>query len=269
MVRGTLKTDPGRALTKTPVEPSADEAREEGAGERDEQSARLVARILHRLRPEGGRLLDFGCRDGLLLARLSDHFECFGYDSSTLRRSQARLAAPDAVVLEEWESLPAESLDCVVSIRALDGIARPLLSLQALAERLAPNGLFLLVGSNPGGFARHLKGEAWFQRHGRTRQGVHSRGEWVTMIRRAGLQVAWVRGDGLWDAPYVPLLPLGLQRALFAAPAAFDLLSPFKRPLLPASFGECLIIAAEKRPDAASPPAAPESRKTLLTKHPL
>jgi SAM-dependent methyltransferase len=217
----------------------------------DAWSTRLMARILCRLRPEGGRLLDYGCRSGELLGRVSEHFECYGFDPSPLARSQARLAAPDAVVLEEWESLPAESLDLIVSIRALEGLARPLLTLQALAERLVPGGLFLLVAANPGGLGRRLKGEPWFQRHGRSRQGVRSRGEWMTMIKRAGLEVLWVRGDGLWDAPYVGILPAGLQRVLCGLPGALELVSPFKRPLLPAALGECLIVAAEKKQSAS------------------
>jgi hypothetical protein len=59
-----------------------------------------------------------------------------------------------------------------------------------------------------------------------------------------------VRGDGMWDAPYlryVSWFPVPVQRILFGAPAALQLVSPLRRPFLPAFLGECLIIAAVKR----------------------
>jgi hypothetical protein len=68
----------------------------------------------------------------------------------------------------------------------------------------------------------------------------------MMLARRAGLDVRWVRGDGMWDPPYVPLLPFQLQRMLFGAPAALQLASPLKKPFLPAVLGECLIVAAER-----------------------
>ena len=67
------------------------------------------------------------------------------------------------------------------------------------------------------------------------------------LMRRAGLEVAWVRGDGMWGAPYVRLLPRACQQVLFGAPAALQLISPLKRPFLPGALGECLIIAAQKK----------------------
>ncbi len=55
-----------------------------------------------------------------------------------------------------------------------------------------------------------------------------------------------LRGDGMWDPPYVPLLPVGVQRVLFGAPAGMQLVLPLKRPFIPDAFGECLIVAAER-----------------------
>src|SRR5258707_3091779 len=45
------------------------------------------ARVIGRLRAEGGRLLDFGCGTGHLLKRLSERFEAYGYDLSPAARS--------------------------------------------------------------------------------------------------------------------------------------------------------------------------------------
>ncbi len=206
----------------------------------------FYARLVRRLRPGGGRLLDFGCGTGHLLRRLSEDFESYGYDASVQARSRCRLTAPDAVVLEDWRTLPTDSLDVIVSLHTLEHIARPLPVMRELATRLKPGGLLLFVVPNPGGIGHRLKKGAWFAYRDETHCSVLSRGEWVMLARRAGLEVSWVRGDGMWDPPYIGLLPRSWQRVLFGAPAALQLISPLSRPFLPAVLGECLIIAAER-----------------------
>lgn len=206
----------------------------------------FYARLLRRLRKRGGRLLDFGCGTGHLLRRLSDHFEAYGYDASPEARGTCRLTAPDAVVLEEWQSVPVNSLDVVVSLHTLEHLPHPRATMEGLVQRLAPGGLFLFVVPNPGGIGHRLKGRQWFAYRDPTHCSVLSRGEWLTMARRVGLRICWVRGDGMWDPPYIRLLPVAAQRMLFGAPAGIQLVLPLKRPFLPATLGECLIVLAER-----------------------
>jgi SAM-dependent methyltransferase len=205
----------------------------------------FYARLVRRVGRRGGRLLDFGCGTGHLLRRLSDHFEAYGYDASAEARGMCRLTAPDAVVLEEWHSLPLRSLDVVVSLHTLEHLPQPRPIVEALAQRLKPGGIFLFVVPNPSGFGRRLKGRGWFAYRDPTHCSVLSRGEWLTMARRVGLHVRWVRGDGMWDPPYVPLLPVGLQRVLFGAPAGVQIALPV-RPFLPPALGECLIVLCDR-----------------------
>jgi len=206
----------------------------------------FYARLLGRLCRERARILDFGCGTGHLLRRLSRLFEAYGYDPSADARNQARLTAPDAVVLEEWRPIPDGSLNAVAALHSLEHIERPLPVMQALAAKLAGGGLFFFVVPNPGGLGRQLKGESWFGYRDPTHCTLWSQGQWVMAAERAGLHLEWVRGDGMWDAPYIRLLPTSWQRALFGAPAALQLISPLQRPFIPPPFGECLIIAARK-----------------------
>jgi len=204
------------------------------------------ARVIRRLRPQGGRLLDFGCGTGHLLKRLSPHFETYGYDAAPFARSRSRVTAPDAVILEEWYSLPPASFDVIVSLHTLEHLPQPLAALQRLASKLAYGGGFFFVVPNPGGIGRRLKGTRWFAYRDPTHVSLLRRSEWTALVRQAGLDVVRVRGDGLWDAPYVPLIPTVVQRAIFGAPAAVQVFWPRARPFLPPAWGECLIVIARK-----------------------
>jgi SAM-dependent methyltransferase len=216
----------------------------------DRIALRWYARVVQRLRPEGGSLLDFGCGTGHLLKRLSAHFEAYGYDASPFARNQCRSTAPDAVVLEDWESLPDASLDIIVSLHTLEHLPKPQPILQGLAAKLVSGGVLFFVVPNPGGLGHQLKGRNWFAYRDATHVSLLTRAEWVMLVRKAGLEVVRVRGDGLWDAPYVPLLPTALQRVIFGVPAALQVFWPlgwpFGQPFLPAALGECLIVTARK-----------------------
>jgi SAM-dependent methyltransferase len=204
------------------------------------------ARVVQRLRPRGGRLLDFGCGTGYLLKRLSAHFEAYGYDASPYARIQCRTTASEAVILEEWESLPAASLDIVIALHTFEHLPRPLPTLQGLAAKLVSRGILFFVVPNPGGLGHRLKDRAWFAYRDATHVSLLTRGEWVMLVRKAGLEVERVRGDGMWDAPYVRFIPTAVQRALFGAPAAVQVFWPFGQPFLPPVLGECLIVTARK-----------------------
>lgn len=227
--------------------PHADQGSGDAAALREERLPLWwYARVVRRLCPQGGRLLDFGCGDGGLLKRLSSHFEAFGYDAAPFARSRCRTNVPDAVILEAWESQPLASFDIIVSLHGMERLAHPLQTVKHFASQLTGGGILLFVVPNPGGLGRRLKGQGWFAYHQSARGALLTHGEWVMLLRKAGFEVVSVCGDGLWDVPYVALLPISVQRALFGVPAALQVSWPPARPFLPATVGECLIITARK-----------------------
>lgn len=216
-----------------------------GAAYREDDRRPLwwYARVICRQCSDGGRLIEYGCGDGRLLEYLADDFAAFGYDDDAVMRQHCRAAVPDAVILEEWEAAEDESFDVVVALDCsrpaglTDWIVR-------LAKKVAGGGLLFLVAPNPGGLAHWLKGRSWMEGTG----GISclSRGEWMTVMRKAGLNVVDIESDGLWDAPYLPVIPAALQRAVCDVPVAAQGFWPISRSLWPAAAGECLLITARK-----------------------
>lgn len=212
----------------------------------DRMALRYYARVARRLFRRDGVVFDFGCGTGHLLKRLSRSFHAYGFDASGPARALCREVAPDAVVLEEWESIAPATFDGIVALHTLEHVRRPMAVVGALTERLSEQGRMLVVVPNTGGLGRQMKGQHWFGYRDPTHCSLLSRGEWATILKRNGLRILWIRGDGMWDAPYLRWLPTAVQRPLFGAPAALQMLSPVAKPFLPGALGECLIIAAEK-----------------------
>ena len=216
-----------------------------GTGE-DRIALWWYARVLRRLRPQGGRLLDFGCGTGHLLKRLAGHFDTFGYDPSPYARGECRINAPQAVVLDDWRTLEPNSLHVVVALHCLEHVADPFAVVNELADRLVRGGMLFAVIPNTAGLGRKLKGEKWFGYRDPTHCSLLSPREWTTVMNRARLSVVSLRGDGMWDAPYLPALPTVLQKAMFGAPAGLQVFSPLARPFLPPFLGECLVLQARR-----------------------
>jgi SAM-dependent methyltransferase len=219
---------------------------EHGRLDEDRIALWYYARVVRRLGTRGARLLDFGCGTGHLLRRLAADFETVGYDSSPYARTRARINAREAVVLEEWQSLAPESFDVIVSLHTLEHLRRPRDVVPRLVALLRPGGRFLFVVPNTASLGRRLKRDDWFAYRDPSHHSLLSQGEWVGLIRHCGLKPLWVRGDGWWDPPYVSLLPVAVQRVIFGAPAALQLVAPTRRPFLPPRLGECLIVAAAR-----------------------
>jgi len=203
------------------------------------------ARVIQRLCPNGGRLIEFGCGSGRLLEYLSADFDISGYDDDPVLRHRCRAAVPDAVILEDWKEAEADGYDVVVALGKWHG-SRAITAITRLAEKVAKDGLLFIVAPNPGGLAHRLKGSAWFADDAGVKLGLLSRGEWMTLMRKANLKVVNIESDGLWDAPYLPLIPAALQRAVCDVPPAVQSYWPISRSLWPAAVGESLLITARK-----------------------
>lgn len=116
-----------------------------------------------RLVPPGGRILDFGCSSGRLLARLTEHCECLGYD---VNREAAEVAAAKGIrMLADPFDLPRHYLDAVVMVDVFEHLRRPTQVISALARLVKPGGMIVIVtGNGDAPVAREYLENFWYLR---------------------------------------------------------------------------------------------------------
>jgi len=88
------------------------------------------------------------------------------------------------------------------------------------------------------------KGDRWYAARDPSHISLKPPSAWMALTRQAGYRILRTFGDGMWDVPYVPLVPAPIQLAFFGLPAAVQTLSCI--PFIPVRFGESLILVAER-----------------------
>jgi SAM-dependent methyltransferase len=212
--------------------------------------AEMAARCLRR--NGGSRLLEIGCGQGFMLARLEDRYETWGVDISDFAIEQARGFAPRSRLFAADfaaglpEPFAGVSFDLVVAKYVLEHLADPQRALRDIFALLRPGGTLLYAVPNTGSLGARLKGERWYAHPHTdpTHCSLLSRQQWLQLTEAAGLVVERESADGWWDVPYVAWLPRALQLPLFIGPTALACLSG--RAVLPARWGENLLVFAQR-----------------------
>lgn len=195
----------------------------------------------------GGRLLEMGCGLGHLLGLLQDDFECTGVDLAGYCVEQTHLNAPRARALlldaGDLSALEPGSFSVVVALHLVEHLPDPAATLADVARLLEPGGLLLLATPNPD-YALRRRKDPRTDAIGKdpTHINVQPPTYWRDLLAAHGYRIARHWGDGLWDVPYLPVLPNALQFALFGAPALVQVLT--RTSLIPVRSGVNQIIAA-------------------------
>jgi len=213
-------------------------------------SARFYARMVRRYAPPiaSRRVLEIGCGLGWVLQNLEREYATFGMDISAYAIEVARKNSPrsqlrvgdDAIVRE----YPDAHFDAVVSKHVFEHIADPAEILRQCARVLKPGGVLIFGTPNTASPLKKLKGAQWIGVKDPTHISVLTPSEWQRLTRAAGLKVLRAFSDGLWDVPYLPVIPPLLQLPIFGVPAALQVLLGI--PFIPVRWGESLIIIAKK-----------------------
>ncbi len=210
-------------------------------------AGRFVARLLRRYQ-SGGRLLEIGCGLGRTLRLLERDFETYGIDISGYAVELARQTATRSHIVQmDARNLSAfvpASFNAILAAHVFEHLAQPAVTLTQCARLLKPHGILLCFMPNTECISRRWKGQNWFGFRDPGHLSLLTPQEWIGQIQAAGLQVIKVFGDGLWDVPYVPFVPIAIQRPLFLLPALLQFQIGY--PFMPLRLGEDIGLIACK-----------------------
>jgi SAM-dependent methyltransferase len=215
---------------------------------------RYYARLVRRFAPtpaQTGRLLELGTGLGDLLGLLSADFRCVGIDIAHYAARQARQAAPDAATLvasaDRLDVFAGGAFDAVVALHLVEHLVDPAHCLREVNRLLVDGGLFLFATPNPTYALRPLKHPDVTPdaiSKDPTHINVQPPDVWRGWAEESGFRVLRLFGDGLWDVPYLPLIPKSIQFGLFGFPSLIQVLSGLA--LIPLPLGVNLIAIARK-----------------------
>lgn len=212
---------------------------------------RYYAALLRRFAPPvaDGALLEAGCGMGHLLGLLQDDFRCSGIDLMDYAIERTRVNAPKARVLQGDVNQPGIFEDgefsVVVALHLTEHLERPREFIGEMHRVLQPGGLFLFATPHPEYKLRRVKDRAT-DAIGKDPTHINCQppAVWRAWCLDTGFGIERHFSDGLWDVPYLPLLPKPLQFALFGLPALWQVLT--RTTLNPLDWGVNQVVIARK-----------------------
>jgi len=192
---------------------------------------RYYATLVRRFAPaDGGKLLELGCGLGDLLGLLQDDFECVGIDIDQYPVEQTRKNAPKATAFvqsaDDLSVFKDEEFAAIVALHLVEHLPDPEHSIQEVRRILKPNGVFLFATPNPGYSLRRFKDHAT-DAIGKdpTHINVQPPDQWRQWLDENQFTLLHHFGDGLWDVPYLPVIPSQIQFGMFGLPALFQVMT--------------------------------------------
>lgn len=192
---------------------------------------RYYAALIRRYAPsQGGKLLELGCGLGHLIGLLQDDFACVGVDIAAYSIEQTRRNAPSAEAFvqsaDDLASFADGEFAVVVALHLVEHLPSPAQTIKDIHRILQPGGLWLFATPNPIYSLRRFK-DPLTDAIGKdpTHINVHPPSQWRAWTEAAGFELLRHFGDGLWDVPYLPVIPKSLQFGLFGLPALFQVVT--------------------------------------------
>lgn len=214
---------------------------------------RYYAALVKRYAPAGTherQLLEMGCGLGDLLGLLQDDFTVYGVDLIEAAVKLARKNAPKADIkvgdATDFSRFAEGELSVVVALHLVEHLPDPEQTIHDIYAKLQSGGLFLFATPHPEYSLRRYKDrENDAIGKDKTHINCHVPQVWKQWCEAAGFTVLKQFGDGLWDVPYLPLIPNSLQFALFGLPAFVQVMT--RTTFMPLSLGVNQINVVRKR----------------------
>ncbi|MGJ3239454.1 MAG: class I SAM-dependent methyltransferase [Anaerolineae bacterium] len=194
---------------------------------------RYYASLVRRYAPDGDasrKLYEMGCGLGDLLGLLQDDFSTIGVDLIPEAVEQAQHNAPHADLsvgdATDFSRFADGELSVVVALHLVEHLPDPQATIRNVYAKLAPGGLFLFATPHPEYSLRRFKDrETDAIGKDKTHINCHAPHIWRKWSEQAGFRVIKQFGDGLWDVPYMPVIPKSIQFAFFGVPALLQVLT--------------------------------------------
>ncbi len=186
---------------------------------------RYYAALVRRYAPrDGGKLLEMGCGLGHLLGLLQDDFRCVGIDLIDYSIEQTKLNAPKAeayqMSADDLSAFESGTFSAVVALHLVEHLPNPEKTIREVSRLLKPGGLWLFATPHPDYSLRRYKdrdNDAIGK--DKTHINVHPPAQWRAWCEASGFTMLKHFGDGLWDVPYLPVVPNLIQFGMFGLPA--------------------------------------------------
>ena len=211
-------------------------------------SNRFYAILVRRYGQRGTRLLEIGSGLGHLVGQLDGLFATVAVDVNHWALVQSQAVAPRTLLqVASAEDLPFAdaSFGVVIIKHVVEHLPHPAKAISELGRVLAPGGTLILATPNLASLSRPSKGANWIGYHDPTHISLKPPSEWLAMLKEAGFRLKRVFADGFWDAPYVPLIPKGLQKLAFGSLGGLQAISGVV--FLPMRWGESIMVIARKQ----------------------
>ncbi|HUO77660.1 MAG TPA: class I SAM-dependent methyltransferase, partial [Thermodesulfovibrionales bacterium] len=193
---------------------------------------------------KSGKVLDFGCGTGHFIKRFREAYETWAYDISYNALDSTREVAPNARICNSLPSLLQNRFDLVVSIHVLEHLTDPIETLAMFSTILNDAGVLMYVVPDISGIGQRLKKQKWFAYGDLSHVSLYPAEKWLRWTESAGFKILKSGTDGLWDVPYLPVVPVWIQKLLFYPLPALQVITG--RLFLPVGWGESLIVVCRK-----------------------
>lgn len=215
---------------------------------------RYYAALVRRFAPDdSGRLLELGCGLGHLLGLLQHDYQCTGIDLIDYSVEQTRQNAPLAEAHQMdvgaiADEFPHGEFSAVVALHLVEHLPDPEQTIRDVNRLLKPGGLFLYATPQPNYTLRRFKNhDTDAIGKDKTHINVHPPEQWRAWSEANGFEIIRQFGDGLWDVPYLPLIPKSVQFGIFGLPALVQVLT--RSMFTPLSMGVNQIVITRKVAD--------------------
>jgi len=210
-------------------------------------SNRFFAILVRRYGRRHSRLLEIGSGLGHLIGQLEDSFVTYGCDLNHWAVVRSKNAAMHThLQTASAQDLPyADSSFGVVIIKHIvEHLPDPTRAIRETSRILEPGGILILATPNLDSLLRPLKGSKWIGYLDPTHISLKPPSDWLALIHEVGLKPLKVFSDGFWNVPYIPLVPILIQKFVFGSFGGVQALTGII--FLPIRWGESVIVIARK-----------------------